>query len=252
MTERKMATIRSIDGIKPIPDADRICAYQIGGWWIVDAIGAYNLCDLVVYCEIDSWIPTTIAPFLSKGKEPRMFEGISGERLRTVKLRKQISQGLILPLSVFSDADACQFFEVGQDVSEMLGIIKYEAPISAQLRGMVKGNFPSFIPKTDEERCISGDTLITTDIGNLTIKNIVDNKISCNVKSFNVENRKIEYKKIIDWSSLTRKNNWVKITLKSGKHLICTENHKIWCEDISAYREAKYIMVGQLFITKRD
>jgi RNA ligase (TIGR02306 family) len=156
MTEnitRKMATIRSIDGIQSIPGADSICAYQIGGWMIVDRISAYQLSELVIYCEIDSWIPTSIAPFLSKGKEPKSYEGISGERLRTIKLRKQVSQGLILPLSILSDKDASQFFSPGDNVSDLLGIIKYDPPLPACLRGSAKGNFPSFIPKTDEERC---------------------------------------------------------------------------------------------------
>lgn len=148
MSERKMATIRQVSAIMPIPDADKICAYQIDGWTVVDLVGAYKIWDSVIYCEIDSWIPNSIAPFLSKGKEPREYNGVKGERLRTVKLRKQISQGLILPLSLLPR----QFYELGEDVSEVLGIVKYEPPLPACLRGMVKGNFPFFIPKTDEER----------------------------------------------------------------------------------------------------
>lgn len=151
-TERKMASIRQIDEIKPIPDADRICVYKIGGWDVVDQVGAHHLADMVVYCEIDSWIPNTIAPFLSKDKEPKEYDGIKGERLRTVKLRKQVSQGLLLPLSVLPDDYASRFLQIGDDVSEALGIVKYEPPLPAELRGLVKGNFPSFIPKTDEER----------------------------------------------------------------------------------------------------
>jgi tRNA-binding EMAP/Myf-like protein len=44
-------------------------------------------------------VPTEIAPFLSKGKEPRVFNGVKGERLRTVKLRGVQSQGLLLKLT---------------------------------------------------------------------------------------------------------------------------------------------------------
>ena len=107
-----------------------------------------------MYFEIDSWIPHELAPFLAKGKEPRVFEGIEGERLRTVKLRGQISQGLLLPHDIVWDKNMFDFnrFEEGDDVTELLGIQKWEAPLSAQLAGVARGNFPSFIRKTDQER----------------------------------------------------------------------------------------------------
>lgn len=151
MTDRKMATLRKVEEVRAIPEADKICAYRIGGWWVVDSVGKYFIDDLVVYCEIDSWIPNEIAPFLSKGKEPREYEGIKGERLRTVKLRGQISQGLLLPLEPTCSMIESELCE-GLDVSELLGIVKYEPPIPAQLAGLIKGNFPSRIPKTDQER----------------------------------------------------------------------------------------------------
>ena len=157
MTERKMATIRPIWTIDPIEGADAIEVATVGGWKIVVRKGEFTTSDFVIYCEIDSWIPTEIAPFLSKGQEPRVFEGIRGERLRTVKLRGQLSQGLLLPLDILLGKVGELNFNLlrhheGMDVSELLGIKKYEAPIPAQLAGEVKGMFPSFIPKTDQER----------------------------------------------------------------------------------------------------
>lgn len=150
-TDRKLATIRKIAEIKAIPDADRIVAYRVDGWWVVDSVGKYTVGDLAVYVEVDSWIPTTLAPFLSKGKEPREFNGVKGEKLRTIRLRKQISQGLLLPLEPTCSMNEALLFE-GLDVSAPLGIIKYEAPVPACLAGLIRGNFPSFIPKTDQER----------------------------------------------------------------------------------------------------
>jgi RNA ligase (TIGR02306 family) len=146
---RKLATIRMIDALNPIEGADAIECATVGGWKVVVKKGEYSVGDLAVYCEIDSWIPTELAPFLSKGKEPREFEGIKGERLRTVKLRGQLSQGLLLPL--LQGVDEIVQSE-GEDVSELLGIIKWEMPMNAQLAGMARGNFPSLIPKTDQER----------------------------------------------------------------------------------------------------
>lgn len=160
---RKMATIRKIDALNPIEGADAIEAATIGGWKVVVKKGEFTVGDLAVYCEIDSWIPTELAPFLSKGKEPRVYEGIRGERLRTVKLRGQLSQGLLLPvfndvtgtyLMIYTDETGEYSLTVaeGDDVSEALGIVKWEMPMNAQLAGMARGNFPSQIPKTDQER----------------------------------------------------------------------------------------------------
>ena len=146
---RKMASIRKIDALTPIEGADAIECATVGGWKVVAQKGLYKEGDLAVYFEIDSWIPFELAPFLSKGKEPREFEGIKGERLKTIKLRGQLSQGLLMPLDVieipFGLVD-------GEDVTEQLGIKKWEKPINAQLAGVCKGNFPSLIPKTDQER----------------------------------------------------------------------------------------------------
>jgi RNA ligase (TIGR02306 family) len=158
MSERKLATIRRIDSISLIEGADTICLYHLGGWQVVDTIGKYKQSDLVIYLETDSWVPAEIAPFLSKGKEPSEFNGIKGERLRTIKLRGQLSQGLLLPVAECFGNTAVLFtsdsepYKEGDEVSDALSIQKYEKPIPAQLTGLIKGNFPSFVPKTDQER----------------------------------------------------------------------------------------------------
>lgn len=148
---RKLASIRKIDSIDPIEGADAIEVATIGGWKVVVKKNEFNVGDLAVYFEIDSWIPTELAPFLSKGKDPREFEGVKGERLRTVKLRGQLSQGLLLPLEPTCKNIESELFE-GLDVSVPLNVKKWEAVIPAQLAGQVKGNFPSLVPKTDQER----------------------------------------------------------------------------------------------------
>jgi RNA ligase (TIGR02306 family) len=149
---RKMATIRKIDSLRPIEGADAIECAIVGGWTVVVKKGEYSAGDLAVYCEIDSFIPTAIAPFLTKPDNyPKVFEGIEGERLRTMKLRGQLSQGLLLPLGI-GVYDTNAVLEEGVDVSRLLGIVKYEAPVPAALAGEVRGMFPSRIPKTDQER----------------------------------------------------------------------------------------------------
>jgi RNA ligase (TIGR02306 family) len=264
---RKLATVRKIDALEPIDGADLIETAVIGGWKVVVKKGEFTVGELATYFEIDSWIPTELAPFLtSEGKEPREYNGIKGERLRTVKLRGAISQGLLLPVTVLYTAVETRLKEFGvaletiplivnedMDVSDLLNIHKYEPPMPTQLAGMAKGNFPSFIPKTDEERCLSADTLISTENGLVKISDIVNNTVSVKfVHSFNHDLNTIELKPIIGRSEMSRKKGWVKIILKSGATLICTKNHKIWCEDILAYREAKDLIKGQKFITKTD
>lgn len=146
---RKMASVQTICDKKAIDGADAIEAVKVNGWWVVAKKDEFNIGDIVVYCEIDSWIPTSIAPFLTKvGKAPKQYNNVSGERLRTVKLRGQLSQGIVFPFSILQDGQ----YEVGEDVSETLGIQKWEEPEYAGKRSSAKGNFPSFLIKTDQQR----------------------------------------------------------------------------------------------------
>lgn len=147
MTDRALAIIKAIDSVSPIEKADMIEVVHIGGWAVVVKKGEFKVGDKVVYIEIDSWVPTTLAPFLSKGKTPKQYNNVDGERLRTIKLRGQLSQGLVLPVPADLAGEA-----LGSDVTSTLNVQKWEKPISANLAGVAKGNFPSFIPKTDQER----------------------------------------------------------------------------------------------------
>lgn len=155
---RKLARIAQITDIKPIEGADAIeCAVVDNGWNVVVKKGEYQKNDIAIYCEVDSWIPHELAPFLSKGQEPREYNEVKGERLRTVKLRGQISQGLLLPIQVAEERGLLPLVPlhraIGHPMTVPLGIQKYEPPIPACLGGDIKGAFPSFIPKTDQERC---------------------------------------------------------------------------------------------------
>jgi RNA ligase (TIGR02306 family) len=149
--ERKLATIRKISSIDPIEGADKIELATVDGWKVIVAkdVG-HKVGDFVIYCEIDSFLPIRDEfEFLRKSSYKKMSDGSEGFRLKTIRLRGQISQGLILPISVIGEK---QSLIEGLDVSSKLGIIKYEPPVPAELSGKVKGVFPSFLQKTDEER----------------------------------------------------------------------------------------------------
>lgn len=154
MTERALATLRRIEEIAPIEGADKIEVARVGGWRVVVKKGEYQVGQLAVYFEIDSFIPHDLAPFLTKpGKEPAEFNGVKGQRLRTVRLRGQISQGLLLPFEYCISAAGCtSATQEGDDVTEWLQIQKWEKPIPASMAGVMRGNFPSCVPKTDQQR----------------------------------------------------------------------------------------------------
>lgn len=150
---RQLATIQRIREINPIPNADSIEVASILGWKVVVRKGEFKVDDLCVYIEIDSLLPD---------KPDFEFMRDRKFRVRTIKLRGQVSQGLCLPLSIinnfFTNYTNEQFikeienFIEGYDLTEFLGIEKYMPQIPANVAGLVKGTFPSFIPKTDETR----------------------------------------------------------------------------------------------------
>lgn len=153
--DRSMASVRIISNLEPIQGADRIEVATVGGWKTVVKKNEFEVGQKVVYFEIDSWVPSDIAPFLtSTNSTPRVYNGVSGERLRTVKLRGQISQGLVLPMSIVPSHILIHedFWREGDDLSVILSVQKWEKPISPQLAGICRGNFPSDIPKTNQDR----------------------------------------------------------------------------------------------------
>jgi RNA ligase (TIGR02306 family) len=153
--ERKLATVRKISELRPIDGADKIELAIVDGWQVVVAKDVeHKVGNKVVYCEIDSFLPIRDEfEFLRKSSYKKMGDQ-EGFRLKTIKLRGQVSQGLILPIGVIPVAQFASAHDLpeGMDVTEMLGIVKYEPPIPAELAGKVKGGFPSFLHKTDEER----------------------------------------------------------------------------------------------------
>lgn len=147
---RKLATVRKISAITPIEGADKIECASVDGWKVVVKKGEFNVGDYGVYFEIDSWVPCEIAPFLCD-KEKKEYGGVVGARLRTVKMRGQISQGLLLPIHEYIHQIIVEEEDYdGFDLTDILGIQKYEKPVTNAPQA--RGNFPSFIPKTDAER----------------------------------------------------------------------------------------------------
>jgi RNA ligase (TIGR02306 family) len=154
---RKLASIQTVNTAEPIPNADAIEKVRVLGWWVVVKKGEFAPGDRVVYCEIDSLLPERAEfEFLrANSYKPAQTDATgavtvpAGFRVKTIKLRGQVSQGICFPLSVLppglaTDEDA--------DVTDALGVRKWEPPQTIGMGGRVKGSFPGFLPKTDETR----------------------------------------------------------------------------------------------------
>ena len=150
---RKLATVQTILSVDSIPDADAIEVVTVKGWKVVVKKGEFQVGDKVVYFEIDSLIPrSSITEFLMED------EYMLSVRLRTRKLRGQVSQGLVISLEdslkMAEELNgAVELFDTGDgtDLSDLLHVEKYEPPVTYGNEGRCI-YWPFSIPKTDEER----------------------------------------------------------------------------------------------------
>lgn len=148
---RKLASLVTINTIQPIPKADAIDVARIGGWSVVVPKGQFEPGETALYIEIDAFLPDGHPAWqFLVDKQSIEHNGVRGHVLRTVKMRKQVSQGLLVKPSFFGEQLAQA--ALGEDVGERLGIFKYEAPVPAELEGLARGMYPTRIPKTDQER----------------------------------------------------------------------------------------------------
>jgi len=134
---------------KPIEGADKIEAVIVDGWQVVSQKGNFKPGQKALMFEIDSYLPICPAfEFLRKSSYKKMGEE-EGFRLRSIRLKKTLSQGLLLPLAEFPNLTG---EENPEELQTILGVKKYEAPVPACISGDVSGAMPSFIRKTDQER----------------------------------------------------------------------------------------------------
>jgi len=165
---RKLASIQKIIALNPIEKADAIEVCTVLGWeCVVAKKDNFKVGDLVCYIEVDSIVPDRLEfEFL----RDRKF------RVKTIKLRGQVSQGLVLPLSILPKGN----YKENEDITEILGVKKHDPQADAERKSIEeklatsnnrvhkffakyswyrniffkpkKSNFPKFIKKTDEDR----------------------------------------------------------------------------------------------------
>ena len=155
---RYLASVQIIHDVEPIEGADRIELVKVLGWQCVANKDEFRKGDKCIYFEIDSFLPVREEfEFLRKSsyrKNDFMGEGF---RVKTIRLRGQLSQGLALPLSTFPELGDV---EVGQDVTGRLGVKEWELPEVVSSAGVSRGDRPEFIKKTDETRIQSKPRLL--------------------------------------------------------------------------------------------
>jgi len=146
---RKLASIQKIKSVSSIENADLLELAEVLGWRCVVKKGEFAVGDLVIYVEYDSVLP-----------EKPEFEFLRSKhfRIKTCRFRGAISQGICFPLSLLPEKD----YSEGEDVTELLGVTKYEPPVKGN-PSETKGNFPPFIPKTDEVRIQTIPEILTED-----------------------------------------------------------------------------------------
>lgn len=148
---RKLASVQRIWDIAPIEGADRIELVKVLGWQCVANKGQFQKGDLCVYFEIDSFLPVRPEFEFLRASSYKESEILGpGFRLKTMKFRGQISQGLVLPLTVFPEIPAD--ITIGSDVTDVLGIRKWEIEERVTTGGTVIGTLPFDVPHTDETR----------------------------------------------------------------------------------------------------
>lgn len=148
---RKLASIQRVLALHPIPTADAIELAQINGWQCVVKKGDFKVGDLGMYLEIDAVPPDRpMFDFLMKGQKRS-----ASFRIRTMRLRGALSQGLLMPLALFPECGS----DEGADVTDILGVHKYEPPAPDGM-GDYRGPFPALVAKTDEIRIQSFPDLL--------------------------------------------------------------------------------------------
>ena len=140
--DRKLASIQVIKELSPINGADAILCAKVLGWECVVKKSEFKVGDRCIYFEIDSVLP------IAQWNDHLRKEPTKPLRIKTIRLRGTLSQGLAMPMSIIPTGE----YEVGQDVTSIVGVEKYEPVVPAHLSGMAKGNFPAFLHKTDETR----------------------------------------------------------------------------------------------------
>ena len=236
---RKLAHVEIIKELKEIPGADKIEVAQVLGWECVVKKGEFNIGDKIIYIEVDSIMPH---------KPEYEFLETRKYRVKTIKLKGQVSQGLVIPIPNDWKYMSDHRHTIGADVTEILQITKYLSSSEKEEMSQIKREFPYWVSKTDEPRCISGSSILNTDRGDFTIEEICESKETFKVKSYNTSTDTVEYKEIIGKSIKSNNNDWYEIELEDSTKVILTSEHPVYLPKLNCYRQVKDLKSDDLVL----
>jgi len=160
---RSLVTIQKVKAINPIKDSDFLELAHVMGWQCVVKKGEFKEGDPGVYFEVDSFLPVDDRyEFLRASSYRDNADNGKGFRIKTMKMRGQLSQGLLLPLRDFQELNDYNDggLPEGMDVTEKLGVKKWYIPETANAGGAIIGERPHGIPASDEIRVQSALELL--------------------------------------------------------------------------------------------
>jgi len=271
--------IKKIKQVEHHPNADRLDIVQVDGYRCIVGRNSYSVGDLVAYIPEAAIIPDWLIEQL--GLTGRLA-GKQKNRVKAVKLRKVLSQGLIVPTTgSHSNAfpDACLHaiknendllgVKEGDDVTEFLGITKYEPPIPSHMNGEVWNafgmtlnydienikRFPDVLQEGENvsftekiHGCVAPHSLVMLPNGEeVTIEEIINNDNITSVLSYDVKTSSFMSKQITaKFRRLNKeKKRWAKMTLENGRVLLITEDHPIFSNDRNEYCKVKDIQPNE-------
>lgn len=278
MSTLKVEVVR-IETLENHPNADRLELAHVKGWQCVVQKGVHKVGDRVLYVPIDSILPKEVEDKIF-GPDAKVKPNKG--RIRTIKLRGAISQGMVVPLQLFN----MDFRPIGTDVTAELGITKYEPPepnfVGKKTYAPPRKKNPFFHKYTSIENfknypnlfqegeevvitekihgCLQADTKIYLADGTTkTIKEIVDNKLDVEVLGRDDEGKLVPTK-ILNWFNNGIINDWykVKVTrngLGPGNNfltVICTANHKFYNPYTGKYKRCDKLEVGDGILGVRN
>lgn len=249
----------------PNPDVHSLVVAKIYDFdVIISNKSGYKVGDRVVYFPVNSILPAKIENFIFP---PDSKIKLEKSRVKAVRIQKFVSQGLIVKWEDIKTLLELPNFKNETDMQEILHVVKYYPPATIVSNNAPKQKKPRNKPLEnpyfkeyngctnikwepfafDENDnvyitekihgCVSSETIIETlEHGNLTIKKIVDDKIFCHVKSYDVNTKQICFEKIEKHHFMENSGEWYELELENGQTLIITGNNKIWIENLNCYR----------------
>ena len=172
---RRLATVRRVSAVWPIA-ADKVEAVTVGGWTCVAPVGRFREGDLALFFEIDSFLPAADPRWAYLENRFTTFDGARGFRVRSTKIRGQMSQGILAALDEFpevairraalearhagaSEAEIDDLLLREESFDEVLGVRKYDPVMVSEVKKREDKNaaggltpLPDFIPRTEQER----------------------------------------------------------------------------------------------------